>query len=304
MYRSFHQEMKRRFGCKVYKISLDGGMSCPNRDGTLDTRGCIFCSELGSGDFAAPATVDIKDQLEAGRARVSAKNKDGKYIAYFQSFTNIYAPLSYLRELFTRAIAPEDVVALSIATRPDCLSPETVALLQEINEQVPVWVELGLQTIHEESACYIRRGYPLSCFDDAVHRLKEAGLEVIVHMILGLPGETRKDMEETARHIGGSGANGIKLQLLHVLEGTDLAAEYRKGKVTLPDLEEYTQLLIACISSLPPEMVIHRITGDGPKRRLIAPLWSGDKKRVLNYLNRRFQEEKLQQGATFQINHR
>ena len=295
-YHTFHEAMHRQFGGKVYKLALDGGMSCPNRDGTCGTRGCIFCSEQGSGEFAAPRCTDIRQQLNNAKERVRQKSKNAGYIAYFQSFTNTYAPLDYLRRLFRDAIGQEEIVALSIATRPDCLPPETVALLEELNRIKPVWVELGLQTIHEDTARYIRRGYDLEVFDDAVRRLKAAGLTVIVHQILGLPGEDRDRMLETARYIGASGADGIKLQLLHILEGTDLAAEWRAGKVPVLELEEYLSILADCIRVLPPEMVIHRLTGDGPKSLLLAPLWSGDKKRVLNALNRFFIRENVCQG--------
>lgn len=300
-YRSFHQEMQECFGTKVYKLSLDGGMTCPNRDGTLSKRGCIFCSDCGSGDFAAPFCEDITVQMEVAKNRVRRKLKDGKYIAYFQSYTNTYAPLPYLERLYRAAIEPEDIVALSIATRPDCLPEAVIALLADINRSKPVWVELGLQTIHPETAHYIRRGYTLSCYDDAVKRLKEAGLDVIVHMILGLPGETREQIVETARYIGRSGADGIKIQLLHVLEGTDLAGEYQAGKFRVLSLEEYISLVEDCLRILPPGMVIHRLTGDGPKRSLMAPLWSADKKRVLQTMNETFARDQLQQGSLWHV---
>ena len=295
-YRSFNQEMVKRFGCKVYKIALDGGFTCPNRDGKLDTRGCIFCSGRGSGDFAFGGE-EIEKQLEYAIALVSAKNKGGKYVAYFQNFTSTYAPVEKLRRLYEVAVKHPDVVALSIGTRPDCLPDEVVALLSELNRVKPVWVELGLQTIHEETAEYIRRGYKLPVYDDAVKRLKAEGIEVITHMIIGLPGETKENIIETARYIGNSGADGIKLQLLHVLKGTDLADDYAAGKFTLPSLEEYIDILAECIRVLPNNMVIHRITGDGAKSELIAPLWSGDKKRVLNTINRTFDAMDLQQGS-------
>ena len=273
-----------QFGQKVYKLSLSGGMSCPNRDGTLDTRGCIFCSAGGSGDFAAPAALSIPDQLEAAKARVRDKYKGGKYIAYFQAYTNTYGPVDKLRALFSAAMEPEEIVGLSIATRPDCLPPETLALLGELNRKKPVWVELGLQTIHPETAAYIRRGFDLACFQRAVDALTALGIHVIVHVILGLPGETEQQMLETVRYVARCGAGGVKLQLLHVLEGTDLAADYRAGKFEVMTLEQYAQLIKKCVALLPEEMVLHRMTGDGPKKLLIAPLWSGDKKRVLNTL--------------------
>lgn len=296
-YRSFNQAMQERFGCKVYKLALDGGMTCPNRDGTIGDRGCIFCSDVGSGEFAAPACGDIPHQIAQAKARVEKKNKGGKYVAYFQSFTNTYGPLPYLERIFRQAMEPEDILALSVATRPDCLDPEVVRMLARLNEQKPVWVELGLQTIHPDSARYIRRGYGLEVYDQAARRLKEAGLEVITHVILGLPGETREQMLETVRYVGQSGADGIKLQLLHVLEGTDLARDWRVGKVPVLSLEEYVLLLEDCLAVLPPDMVIHRLTGDGHKRDLLAPLWTGDKKRVLNTIKTAFARDGVRQGS-------
>lgn len=296
-YRSFNQAMQERFGCKVYKLALDSGMTCPNRDGTIGDRGCIFCSDVGSGEFAAPACGDIPHQIAQAKARVEKKNKGGKYVAYFQSFTNTYGPLPYLERIFRQAMEPEDILALSVATRPDCLDPEVVRMLARLNEQKPVWVELGLQTIHPDSARYIRRGYGLEVYDQAARRLKEAGLEVITHVILGLPGETREQMLETVRYVGQSGADGIKLQLLHVLEGTDLARDWRVGKVPVLSLEEYVLLLEDCLAVLPPDMVIHRLTGDGHKRDLLAPLWTGDKKRVLNTIKTAFARDGVRQGS-------
>lgn len=299
-YLSFHQSMSERFGCKVYKLSLDGGMSCPNRDGTLSDHGCIFCSEHGSGDFAARHDLHLEAQMEKAKQRVGRKLRDGKYIAYFQSFTNTYAPVSYLEPLFRKAIAAPDIVALAIATRPDCLPREVVQLLANLNREKPVLVELGLQSIHAQTAQYIRRGYALSCFEEAVQHLKAEGLELVVHMILGLPGETREMMLETARYIGASGADGIKLQLLHVLEGTDLAKEFQAGRVQALTMEEYISILEDCLRVLPPDMVIHRLTGDGPKKSLIAPLWSADKKRVLNEMQKAFRRDGVRQGSLWQ----
>ena len=296
-YRFLNQVMRERFGCKVYKLALNGGMTCPNRDGTVGERGCIFCSDVGSGEFAAPACGSISDQIAQAKARVEKKNKGGKYVAYFQSFTNTYGPLPYLERIFREAMQPDDIVALSIATRPDCLGPEVLALLSSLNKKKPVWVELGLQTIHPASAQYIRRGYDLEVYDRAVRQLKEAGIEVITHVILGLPGETREQMLQTVRYVGQSGADGIKLQLLHVLEGTDLARDWREGKVPVMELEEYILLLEQCLAVLPPEMVIHRLTGDGHKRDLLAPLWTGDKKRVLNTMKTMFARDGVRQGS-------
>lgn len=286
--------LKAQYGTTVYKLALSSGCSCPNRDGTLGTRGCIFCD--GAGAFAQHGP--IPDQLAAAKARVAFKaGPNARYIAYFQSFTNTYAPLSRLRELYTAAMAPEDVVILSVATRPDCLPEETVDLLAELNRIKPVWVELGLQTIHPESAAWIRRGYDLSVFDQAVERLRTAGISVIVHQILGLPGETPEQMVETARYIGKSGASGIKFHLLHVLRGTDLEPLWRSGAVTCLEQNAYIQILEACLRNIPREMVVHRLTGDGAKRDLLAPLWSADKKQVLSAINTAFQQDNLEQGS-------
>ncbi len=275
---------RQTFGCKVYKLSLDGGFTCPNRDGTLGTRGCIFCSEKGSGEFAEGSCGSISRQLERAKERVRGKNREGKYIAYFQSFTNTYAPVAVLEQRYREAIAPEDIVGLAVATRPDCLAEEVVALLARINRIKPVSVELGLQTVHEDTARYLRRGYPTAVYLDAVKRLKAAGLEVVTHIILGLPGETEEMMMETTRQAVAAGTDGVKFHLLHVLRGTDLEQEYLRGRVEPLSLERYGQILKACISCLPEHIIVHRITGDGAKRDLIAPAWSADKKRVLNYL--------------------
>ena len=299
-YRSLNQAMKERFGCKVYKLALDGGMTCPNRDGTIGTRGCIFCSDVGSGEFAAPVCGDIRRQIEQAKVRVEQKNKGGKYIAYFQSFTNTYGPFPYLETIFRQAIEPEEIVALSVATRPDCLPQAVLDMLCRLSQSKPVWVELGLQTIHPASARYIRRGYDLEVYEDAVQRLKAAGLEVITHVILGLPGESHEDMVETVRYVGQTGGDGIKLQLLHVLEGTDLAEDYRAGKVPVLSLEEYIPLLEDCLAVLPPELVIHRLTGDVAKGNLLAPLWTGDKKRVLNAIQTAFRRDGVRQGSQYE----
>ena len=286
------QHYREKYGCKVYKLSLDGGFTCPNRDGTVGDRGCIFCSAAGGGEFAQGGCGSVARQLEQAKNRVKAKNRDGKYIAYFQSFTNTYGPVEYLRRLYREAIAPEEIVGLAIGTRPDCLGDEVIALLKEINGEKSVSVELGLQTVHEESAAYIRRGYPTEVYFDAVRRLKAAGLEVVTHIILGLPGETPEMMVETTRQAAAAGSDGVKFHLLHVLRGTDLEQEYAAGRVTVLSLEEYGEILKQCIAQLPEHMVIHRITGDGAKKDLIAPLWSADKKKVLNYLHRVLDMEK------------
>lgn len=289
-YYSLNKYLRNTFGCKVYKLSLDGGFTCPNRDGTIDTRGCIFCSKGGSGDFAESRLLSITEQIEQGKKRVENKIKSGKYIAYFQAFTNTYAPVEALRKKFFEAMNHKDIVALSIATRPDCLGDDILALLDALNKIKPVFVELGLQTIHEKSAAYIRRGYPLSVYDDAVKKLNAIGVHIVVHVILGLPNESKADMLDTVKYVCNSGINGIKLQLLHILKNTDLADEYYRGNVKVLELDEYIDLVKACVEIIPKDIVIHRLTGDGAKKDLIAPLWSADKKNVLNKINKALQE--------------
>lgn len=293
--------LKEKFGCKVYKLALSGGMTCPNRDGTISDKGCIFCGEDGSGYFAESTDEDITAQIERAKQRVQGKIKNGKFIAYFQSFTNTYAPVCRLEKIFAEAISHPDIAALSIATRPDCLPDEVLALLERLSKIKPVFVELGLQTVHESTAEYIRRGYSLPVFDSAVKSLKAIGINVVVHMIIGLPGENMQMISETAEYIGKSGADGIKLQLLHVLEGTDLAEAYCKNEFESLTLEEYIRILEECIKRLPENMVIHRLTGDGAKAKLIAPLWSADKKRVLNAINAAFEKDGVCQGELFKI---
>jgi len=278
------QHYREKFGCKVYKLSLDGGFTCPNRDGCVGTDGCIFCT--GSGEFAEGGSDPISLQLERAKLRVRSKNKDGKYIAYFQAFTGTYAPVERLRRLYYEAIAPEEILGLAIGTRPDCLGDDVVALLAEINQIKPVSVELGLQTVHEETVRYIRRGYETTVYYDALRRLKAAGIEVVTHIILGLPGETEEMMVQTTRAAIEAGTDGIKFHLLHVLRGTDLAEDYTAGKFQCLTMEEYGAILKKCVALLPETVVVHRITGDGAKKDLIAPLWSADKKRVLNYLHK------------------
>lgn len=283
MYRTLNEHYQEKFGCKVYKLSIDAGFTCPNRDGTLGIGGCIFCSDDGGGEFAVKPG-DIRMQLEKAREKVAAKCKSGKYIAYFQSFTNTYAPVEVLRQKYMEAIGSEGIVGLAIGTRPDCLPPETVALLARINAIKPVSVELGLQTVHEKSVAYIRRGYENAVYFDAVRRLKEAGLEVVTHIIIGLPGETAEDMAQTTAQAVRAGTDGLKFHLLHILRGTALEAEYREGKVRCLSMEEYGRALHRCLQEVPSSVTVHRITGDGAKKNLIAPIWSADKKRVLNYL--------------------
>ena len=286
MYKTLNEHYREKFGCKVYKLSIDGGFTCPNRDGTLGHGGCIFCSDYGGGEFAQGVCASIKEQLDQAKARVQQKQtKDGKYIAYFQSFSNTYGPIEQLRKLYTAAMEPDEIVGLSIGTRPDCLGPEVVELLSELNQIKPISVELGLQSIHEETARYIRRGYETSVYDDAVQRLKAVGIDVVTHLILGLPGENLEMAVQSTKHAVQTGTDGIKFHLLHVLRGTDLEQAYLQGKFRCLELEEYAAILKACLSVLPPHLVVHRITGDGAKRDLVAPLWSADKKRVLNFLN-------------------
>lgn len=289
-YLSFNKYLKDKFGQKVYKISLDGGFTCPNRDGKTGTRGCIFCSKGGSGDFAESKEMSITEQIESGKKKVEKKIKSGKYIAYFQAFTNTYAPVEILRQKYEEAINHPDIVALSIATRPDCLGDDVLRLLDEMNKIKPIFVELGLQTIHQKSEKYIRRGYDLSVYDKAVRDLKKIGVNVVVHVILGLPNESENDMLETVKYVCESGANGIKLQLLHVIDGTDLAKDYEKGLFKTLEFDEYVNLIVKCVKIIPKDIVIHRLTGDGAKKDLIAPLWSADKKRVLNAINKALME--------------
>lgn len=285
-YYSFNRYLRDTFGDKVYKISINAGFTCPNRDGTLGTRGCIFCSRGGSGDFAESTALSVTEQIENGKARVQKKINSGKYIAYFQAFTNTYAPIDVLREKFFEAINHRDIVALSIATRPDCLPDDVIDLLNELNKIKPVFVELGLQTIHDESAKYIRRGYALPVYDDAVKKLKGIGVNIVTHVIIGLPNESKEDMLETVKYVCDKGTNGIKLQLLHVLKNTDLADDYEAGKFKTLEMDEYLDIIKSCVAIIPTDIVIHRLTGDGAKKDLIAPLWSADKKMVLNAINK------------------
>ena len=294
--------LKRLFGCKVYKLSLVGCTSCPNRDGTIGIGGCIFCSENGSGEFAEKKKNSVADQIEASKKQVAKKlkgNQEVKYIAYFQSFTNTYAPIDELRKLFFAAINHPDIAILSIATRPDCLSSEVIALLKELNCIKPVWVELGLQTIHKKTAEYIRRGYELAVYDEAVKVLHEIGISVITHMIIGLPGESEQMIYETAEHIGKT-ADGIKIHTLYVQKGTDLYNEYQKGLVPIFDMDRYIDILIGCIERLPENIVIHRMTGDGDKKTLVAPMWTANKRHVLNSINARFKAVQIKQGRLYQ----
>jgi hypothetical protein len=319
-YYSLNLWLREQYGEKIYKLALDGGMTCPNRDGTIGKGGCIFCSEGGSGEFAvsAPSVCSqstgeltqvasscsqisntIVHQIEEAKKKIQNKSKAKKFIAYFQSYTNTYAPVEKLRVLFTQALEHPDIVALSIATRPDCLPTEVLDLLAELNQIKPVWVELGLQTIHPQTAAYIRRGYALECYDRAVQSLKERNIIVITHVILGLPEESRQQMLQTVDYVGKSGSDGIKLQLLHVLKGTDLEKEYEQGKFEVMTMEEYLDILFEAIEILPKNIVIHRLTGDGPKSLLIAPQWTANKRMVMNTIRREMKERDIQQGKKF-----
>ena len=288
-YTTLNSYLKEKFGCKVYKISLDCGFTCPNRDGTLGYGGCIFCSEGGSGDFAESRTLGVTEQIESGKEKVKNKIKSGKYIAYFQAFTNTYADVNTLEKIFSEAINHPDIVALSIATRPDCLEQKKVELLSRLNKIKPIFVELGLQTVNEKTAKYIRRGYTLDVYDDTVERLHEQGINVVTHIIIGLPYETKEDMLSSVKYVCNV-TDGIKLQLLHILKGTDLAKDYFEHKFKVLSLEEYTDIIAECVKIIPENVVIHRLTGDGAKKDLIAPLWSADKKKVLNTINKKLSE--------------
>lgn len=297
-YYSLNEYLLKTFGEKVYKISLNGGMTCPNRDGTLGVRGCIFCSAGGSGEFSADKRLSVTGQIADAKRRIQSKTSCKKFIAYFQPFTNTYADADYLRKLFYEAIAPDEIVALSIATRPDCLGEDILRLLDELNKIKPVWVELGLQTIHKSSSDYIRRGYELEVYDKAVSDLRRIGVYIITHIILGLPDESRDMMIESAVY-AGERSDGIKLQLLHILKGTDLLEEYNRGRFETLTLDEYADILCECVECLPKDVSIHRLTGDGDKKLLVSPMWSADKKRVLNTINRAFKERDIVQGSKY-----
>ncbi len=299
-YYSLDAMLRLRFGEKVYKITLNGGMTCPNRDGTLGNRGCIFCSEGGSGDFAGSPSLSIPAQIEQQIQAIRQKRPVRRFIAYFQAYTNTYAPVDYLEKIFREAVSHPDIACLSIGTRPDCLPPKTLQLLETLNAVKPVWVELGLQTIHAQTARYIRRGYDLECFEQAVRDLHRRNLEITVHTILGLPSESRKETLETIDYLNRQPIQGIKLQLLHVLRDTDLAADYLAGKFQVLSRDAYLDLVIDCLERLSPDIAVHRITGDGPKSLLIAPLWSCRKREVLNALHHRMKLRNTWQGRCFQ----
>ena len=301
-YRSLDWQLREQFGEKVYKLALNGAMTCPNRDGTVGSGGCIFCSAGGSGDFAADKRLSVSGQIAAQKQALASKKPARKYIAYFQAYTNTYAPVEYLRRIYTEAIRDDEVAVLSVATRPDCLPEDVLELLGELNEIKPVWVELGLQSMHEESAAWMRRGYRLSCFERAVRELRSRNIDVIVHTILGLPGEDREMILRTMRYLNRQDIQGIKLQLLHILEGTDLGELYRQDPVKYAALtmEEYIDLLLDCLEVLSPEITIHRLTGDGPKDLLIAPLWSTRKRTVLKTIHSEMKIRDSYQGKRYE----
>ena len=298
-YNSLNESLQQRFGEKLYKLTLNIGCTCPNRDGKLGTHGCIFCSAGGSGEFAGDSRHSVTEQIEAGIQSLAGKRPANRYIAYFQAYTNTYAPIDYLQKVYTEALEHPKIAALSIATRPDCLPPEVLDLLADLNRQKPVWVELGLQTIHEETAAFIRRGYPLPVFHQAVEDLYARDLEIIVHIILCLPGETKEMMLDTIRHLNTLNINGIKLQLLHILKHTDLADCYARTSFHVLTLEEYTDLVISCLEVCRPDLIIHRLTGDGPKDLLIAPAWSTAKRQVLNTIHKELKARNSFQGKCY-----
>lgn len=298
-YRSLDFHLREQFGEKIYKLSLNGGMTCPNRDGTLGSHGCIFCSAGGSGDFAADRTLSVREQIESQKKALQDKKPAKRYIAYFQAYTNTYAPVEYLEKIFTEAVAHPDIAALSIGTRPDCLGADVLQLLGRLNQIKPVWVELGLQTIHSNTARLIRRGYELSCFDEAVSNLRQLHIDVIVHTILGLPGEGRSQVLETISYLNKAGIQGIKLHLLHILKGTDLAGLFELGGCPVMTMEEYVDLIILCLEQLDPRITIHRLTGDGPKDLLLAPLWSSKKRTVLNTIHQELKLRNTWQGRLY-----
>lgn len=298
-YHSLNYFLRNKFGEKVYKISIDGGFTCPNRDGTISKGGCLFCSERGSGDFAGDRDFSIDKQFIEIKDMMSKKWKEGKYIAYFQAYTNTYAPVEELKRKYNEAINQEGVVALAIATRPDCLQDEVLDLLEEINKDLYVWIELGLQTVNDESARKINRGYKLEVFEDAIERLKKRNIDFVVHSILGLPGEDKEDMLKTIDYIAHSGAKGIKFHLLHLMKDTPLVKLYERGELEFLSQEDYIELVCKGIAMLPEDMVVHRLTGDAPRDLLIGPMWSLKKWEVLNSIDKSLEENGYYQGRDY-----
>ncbi len=302
-YYSLHAYCMHVYHEKLYKIALDAGMTCPGRDGTAGVRGCIFCSSGGSGDFAIPVQgLPIAEQIRQGLALFGEKRTGNRFIAYFQAYTNTYAPVMHLRHLYTQALDAPQIAGISIATRPDCLPPDVLDLLSELKQAYPdkfIWIELGLQTIHQKTADYIRRGYTLSCFTDAVAALSQRMIPVIVHIILGLPGESEENMYETVSYLNTLPISGVKIQLLHILRGTDLAEEFLKGNVRVMEADEYIRIVTGALARLSPQTVIHRLTGDGPRRLLLAPLWSLDKRNILNHIHQTMRAGNIWQGKRY-----
>lgn len=298
-YHTLNHFLREKFGEKVFKISLDGGFSCPNRDGKVGRGGCVFCSARGSGDFAGDRDFSISKQFDDVKTMMAHKWKSGKYIAYFQAYTNTYAPVEELRRKYNEAIEKEGVVALAIATRPDCLDEDVLDLLEEMNKKLYVWVELGLQTSNDETAKIINRGYMLETFDEAMSNLKKRNIDTVVHAIFGLPGETKEDMINTIDYIAHSGAMGIKIHLLHLMKNTALVKEYEMGNLEFLSQEDYIDLITKSVSMLPEEMIVHRLTGDAPRNELIGPMWSLKKWEVLNAIDKAFEDNDIWQGKNF-----
>ena len=298
-YHSLNYFLRHKFNEKVFKISLDGGFSCPNRDGTISIGGCLFCSESGSGDYAGDRNLSISKQFCDMKKMMNKKWKEGKYIAYFQAFTNTYAPVEELRRKYTEAIEEEGVVALAIATRPDCLGDDVLDLLEEINKNIYVWVELGLQTVSDETARKINRGYKLDVFEDATRRLKERNIDFVTHCIFGLPGETKEDMLKTVDYIAHSGSKGIKFHLLHLMKHTPMVKLYDRGELQFVSKEDYIDLICKSVAKLPEDMVVHRLTGDAPRDLLIGPMWSLKKWEILNAIDKALIDNDIYQGKDF-----
>lgn len=298
-YYSLNYFLREKFGEKIFKISLDAGFSCPNRDGTISKGGCIYCSERGSGDFAGNRNFSIEEQFNDIKEMMNKKWKNGKYIAYFQAYTNTYGSIEELKSKYEEAVSKEGVVALAIATRPDCLSPQVIDLLKGFNDRIYTWVELGLQTSKEDTARLINRGYDLPVFEDALERLRAKNIDVVVHTIFGLPGESREDMINTIKYLGNMDIQGIKMHLLHLLKGTPLVELYNQGKLNFLDKDEYVNLICNAITLLPKNVVIHRLTGDAPRNLIIEPLWSLKKWEVLNAIDAKLQKEDWYQGKYY-----
>jgi len=298
-YYSLNYFLREKFGQKVFKISLDAGFSCPNRDGTISKGGCVFCSERGSGDFAGDRNFSISTQFKDIKEMMNKKWKEGKYIAYFQAYTNTYGEVEVLREKYEEALKEEGVVALAIATRPDCLSEEVLDLLEDMNKKVYTWVELGLQTVSDKTAKLINRGYTLETFEKALHNLRSRGIDVVVHTIFGLPGETKEDMLNTVKYIAENDIQGVKFHLLHLMKDTPLVKFYESGELEFLEQEEYIDLICTAVTMLPQNMVVHRLTGDAPRALLIGPMWSLKKWEVLNAIDKKFEDNNIYQGANY-----